>query len=94
MKFRNCDFTLALPLAEGEAGIANYIDIPDSVESLDGLERLLCRSSVDDELSLGIEQCPDPVGESTLEADAETALYDTLLQIFSPSDIQNLHVLP
>ena len=57
----------------------NDVDVSDSVQSLDGLQRLLFSSSVDDELRVGAEKSADPVGKSSVETNTKTASNHSLI---------------
>lgn len=73
--------------------MANDVDVSDSVQSLDGLQRLLLSAAVDDQLRIRAEKSSDPVGESSVEADAETASNHPLIQLFSIPDVNNDRVI-
>lgn len=73
--------------------MSNDVDVSDSVQSLDGLQRLLLTASVDDQLRIWAEKSADPVGESSIEADAKTASNYSLIQLFSVPDVNNDSVI-
>lgn len=71
----------------------NYIDVADSIQSLDSLQGLLLITSVDDQLGIRTEKSTHPVCKSAVKANAKTTSNHSLIQLFSVPDVNHDRVI-
>ena len=83
---------LVLPVLNGETSVTLDIDVSDSKQSGDWVLSFISRA-IDHKSLWRTEESSNPVGKSSIEADADTIFDYTFLKFFRFSDVQQNHVL-